>query len=257
MYWKTIMKRKAKPILEQTVTLYQFVALHYEYITYEELSVDKQQFDEQLINLIVLETVEEIVGNTLNSPELLVKMRSLYTQLETDERLTAFPQQNVKGPLHHYDTRPSARIESLTKLTNEITWRDEAFRVDYHYIKFNGYLFQDILLWCKQNFDELRTSLKKKYDTPHPLLNGTIIINELPKLLQLAIEAHYHFNWSSIELSTQVGKKQFKDSLSKFLKTRAHELKIPDSSRQQAFGVSNKTNETFQLVIKPDHIDEF
>jgi hypothetical protein len=259
MYWKTIVKRKAKPILEQTVTLYQFVALHYEYITYEELSVDKQQFDKQLINLIALKINVGIEANTLIDPVTLNNMRSFYTQLKKDEQLSTFPQKNAKEPLYNLDNRPVLRLQSLVELSDGITWQDEAFRVDYQYIKFDGYLFADLLKWCKQNYDDFNMSLNEKYLSKGELSDGKFRIDALPKLLRLAVEAHCKFDWENTDLSSLHKQNMFKRTLHEFLVERALALRIPNTSTKEnatEFGISDKTEQTFQLIIKPDKDDD-
>lgn len=252
-------KIKSDSILEQSVTIYEFIGILFGYREIENISTDRKRGDDYHHNDIQLfvikrnETEQKKFENqnTIDNVKLVNLMCDSMQKLLSDKELTNFPETQGNESLYTYDTRPMVHKDYLIPKPDGITWEYILAKMECHFIKFDGYKIKDLVRWCNDRYDFV---LEKQpyWLIPNSVPDGYIEIKKLPKLLQLAIETHKQIKWKDVDLQTSVGKHSFKNSVDRFLQEKANELEIPSTSKKDTFEISENTADTLRMMIKPD-----
>jgi hypothetical protein len=255
-------KIKSDSILEQSVTIYEFIGILFGYKDIENVSTDRnnwKNYHDHYVELLVLrknnaELKEFENSNTPEKVKLGNSMSGLMQQLMSDEQSTDFPETQGNQPLYTYDNRPVVDESYLIQKADGITWFCTIYNTEHQVIQFSGYKVKDLVNWCNEHYTFALEKLPHWF-TPMSAPIGYVEVATLPRLLQLAIEAHQHFDWIDTDLDSHQGKLQFRQKADAFFKKRAEVLKIQNTkltNNGDEFGISKNTAETLKLIIKPD-----
>jgi hypothetical protein len=223
--------------------------------------------------------------------ERCIKAKELIMDFKRREKNSDLPQQiasavikNTDAKSIEFDSTESSSIpDDLMELVDSNVISID--KVHYTMIKTYKFQFQDLFIFFTEEFETTSYLFanwvypllgfpvpdnKKSTNNSTIILNQVeqskaefienhapdeyVIINELPKLLQLAIKAHKHFDWENQDISSQKGRLNFNTSAKKYLSKTANDLKIPhsDPSKCSQLGISKATTKTFLMAIKPD-----
>jgi hypothetical protein len=125
--------------------------------------------------------------------------------------------------------------------------------------QFEFFLVSEVVDWLEDNLDELGHSklpdwAKNKVGITNKNVSDLVDINTLPLPLKLAVAAHLNINWDSTDLSTIVGKDDFNRETKKFLinKAREWEVYLDYKKGKHIIGVGNENIRIITRWIKPD-----
>tara|TARA_R110000744_G_scaffold340247_2_gene445473 strand:- start:868 stop:1623 length:756 start_codon:yes stop_codon:yes gene_type:complete len=236
--------RKEK-ILEQSLTIAEFVSclvehshpnnlyakrenLQHHNNVYKAISpsskteIQSEKNRRQDCSFILDQNIEKSVQDKLN--QSIDFTDSLLTRLLHDANLITFP-----------------RIQSIDPVLISADLEEENYE-----FKSNLYKFADLFKWITEEYNierELIPEYLLSESHYKKLPKGTIEINSLPKLIQLAIKAHEHFNWDDINPNAPTDK--YKSTAVKYLNEEAEKLSL-----SHLFGTNDKlsTKLTDQLV---------
>ncbi len=264
----------------QRITCGEFCALLFGIVNKSEFIILKKEEEKKgLIGVDI--SLQKLIGRCNDTSPLFKERCKKALQVleflnfcEDEGDLTKF----IIGSVTHMRTEPPIDPKGITYqemcLREEVTETIYAYRFSKLFSYFtekydtNLDLFADWIYFLLKNpvpshssyinnteiiVDNQRIT-KKEFDESY-VTEEYVMINSLPKLLQLANKTYLHFKEYNQDISSTVERNDYKKSVEEYLKKEAINLEIPHTNpkKKGEIGLSKTSKDTIKLMIKVDN----
>jgi len=254
-----MIQRKSNEVSEQTLTIWEFVAVWAEYVSPRNISAQRAEpfYIENLVDHIFPSSPEmyEIAINSRMNKGYIISRTTIETSDEIKRKLAEEHLKFTETLCHvlmdgqNLKSFPEAQTIEPQPISLKLSQEDE------EYVEFqqNMYKFNDLLNWLCDNYD-----IENKYipDSIKDILNikkvpdGFVALESLPKLIQLAINGYWHFDWDSI--NPNVPSDRYKTKATNYLNEEANNLSLEHLFESNG-KLSTKLTDQLRRIINPNN----